>query len=85
MSNTVNAPVNSSTLTGQPCSFPANFGPGRVDNSCDFNHFWSNHVNGANFVYADGSVHFILYSTNRNIMLGLSTRSGGEVVYSPDF
>jgi prepilin-type N-terminal cleavage/methylation domain-containing protein/prepilin-type processing-associated H-X9-DG protein len=79
MSNTVASPVGMSTLTNTPCTFPTNFGPGDVRNSCDFNHFWSCHLNGGNFVFADGSVRFVLYSTERTIMLGLSTRAGGEI------
>ena len=55
------------------------FQPGDVTNSCDFNHFWSPHQNGANFLFADGSVHFLPYSA-RPIMKALATRSGGEVV-----
>jgi prepilin-type N-terminal cleavage/methylation domain-containing protein/prepilin-type processing-associated H-X9-DG protein len=83
MSNTVASPVSSSTLTNTPCSFPTNFGPGDVRNSCDFNHFWSCHTNGANFVFADGSVHFMPYTTSRPLMIGFSTRAGGEVVSAP--
>jgi prepilin-type N-terminal cleavage/methylation domain-containing protein/prepilin-type processing-associated H-X9-DG protein len=62
-----------------PCTFPTYFQPGDVTNSCDFNHFWSPHQNGANFLFADGSVHFLPYSA-RPIMKALATRSGGEVV-----
>jgi prepilin-type processing-associated H-X9-DG protein len=50
-----------------------------VQESCDYNHFWSNHTNGANFVFADGSVRFIPY-TAAPVMPALATRSGGEVV-----
>jgi prepilin-type processing-associated H-X9-DG protein len=47
----------------------------------DLNAFGSQHVGGANFCFADGSVHF----TNANIDLinvyqPLSTRAGGEVI-----
>jgi prepilin-type N-terminal cleavage/methylation domain-containing protein/prepilin-type processing-associated H-X9-DG protein len=84
MSNTVGSPIALSTLTGLPCTFPSNFGPGDVRDSCDFNHFWSLHQNGSNFAFADGSVRFATYSTARTIMIGMATRAGGEVV-SPDF
>ena len=84
MSNTVASPVSMSTLTNTPCTFPSNFGPGDVRNSCDFNHFWSCHQNGANFLMADGSVHFVPYTTSRPVMIGLSTRAGGEVA-TPSF
>jgi prepilin-type N-terminal cleavage/methylation domain-containing protein/prepilin-type processing-associated H-X9-DG protein len=85
MSNTVASPVPTSTLFNTPCTFPANYGPGDTRNSCDFNHFWSCHSNGANFAFADGSVHFVPYSTSRTIMLSLSTRVGGEVAIAIEF
>lgn len=76
--NTVASPQTTSTTTGQPCTFPALFGPGRATESCDVNHFWSNHTGGANFVFGDGSVRFIPY-TAESVMQALATRSGGEV------
>jgi prepilin-type N-terminal cleavage/methylation domain-containing protein/prepilin-type processing-associated H-X9-DG protein len=45
-------------------------------------HFWSFHTGGANFVYADGSVHFLPYSAN-SVFVALTTRAGGEVFVSP--
>jgi len=77
--NTVASPIITNIATGQPCVLPAVFGPGKVLNSCDFNHFWSLHTNGANFVFADGSVRFMPYSAEP-IMPALATRSSGEVV-----
>jgi prepilin-type processing-associated H-X9-DG protein len=62
-----------------PCTFPTFYQVGDINNSCDFNHYWSSHPNGANFVFADGSVRFLPY-TARPIMRALATRSGGEVV-----
>lgn len=59
---------------------PSAFGPGRFDDQCDMLHFWSPHLGGgANFLFADASVHFLPYSA-APIMSALSTRSGGEVV-----
>jgi prepilin-type N-terminal cleavage/methylation domain-containing protein/prepilin-type processing-associated H-X9-DG protein len=61
-----------------PC--PASlYGPGRLENPCDRNHFWSLHRGGANFLFADGSVRFIGHSA-RDIVPALSTRAAGEVV-----
>ena len=54
MTNTIASPVLRSTLTNAACPLPAVYGPGNVDESCSFNHFWSSHLNGANFLFADG-------------------------------
>jgi prepilin-type N-terminal cleavage/methylation domain-containing protein/prepilin-type processing-associated H-X9-DG protein len=63
------------------CNGPFYFGPGRLANPCDFNHFWSLHPGGAHFLFADGSVRFLPYSASA-IMVPLATRAGGEVVDS---
>jgi prepilin-type N-terminal cleavage/methylation domain-containing protein/prepilin-type processing-associated H-X9-DG protein len=81
-----------SSDTGQPCPLApaygrysgapnqtANlYGPGRGENPCDFNHFWSYHTNGANFLFGDGSVRFIPY-TAKPVMNALSTRASGDL------
>ncbi len=62
---------------------PANkylFGPGNINENCDMAHFWSLHSGGANFAFADGSVHFMSYSTTPVVMAAMGTRNGGEVV-----
>jgi prepilin-type processing-associated H-X9-DG protein len=61
---------------------PYFFGPGRVDNQCDMFHFWSLHLGGANFLFADGSVHHLTYSAD-SVLPALATRSGGEPVSIP--
>jgi len=76
--NSIASPASRSTVDNSPCPLPALYGPGSVNDSCSVNHFWSNHVNGANFVFADGSVRFVPYSA-RSVMVKLCTRSGGEV------
>ena len=58
------------------------FGQGQLDNQCDCLHFWSLHPGGANFLFADGSVHFLPYSAEP-LMLPLASRNGGEVVELP--
>ncbi len=71
-------------LTNECPSGASSFGPGRFDNQCDALHFWSPHIGGgANFLFADGSVHFLPYSA-ASIMTALSTRNGGEAVSIPD-
>jgi prepilin-type processing-associated H-X9-DG protein len=57
---------------------PEKFRPG-VGDYCDVHHFWSQHPDGANWLFADGSVRFLSY-TNASIMPALATRAGGEVV-----
>lgn len=64
------------------CRGPFRFGPGSQRNHCDSFHFWSLHPGGANFILADGSVHFLRY-TAVSVMPALSTRAGGEVVELP--
>jgi prepilin-type N-terminal cleavage/methylation domain-containing protein len=65
--------------TGTSCPSPAYFGPGDNTNFCSYNHFWSWHTGGGNFASGDGSVRFLPYSANQ-ILIPLSTRTGGEVV-----
>ncbi len=73
------------------------FRPGQLNdpNNLDRFHFWSLHVSGGNFLFADGSVHFISYSAgtasigtwngiaNYTILECLASRNGGEVFADP--
>ncbi len=61
---------------------PYQFGPGSLIDPCSTFHFWSMHTGGANFLFADGSVHFLPYSA-ASIMPALATRAGGESVDLP--
>jgi prepilin-type N-terminal cleavage/methylation domain-containing protein/prepilin-type processing-associated H-X9-DG protein len=72
--------------TGTECPPPpAYFGPpASPPNYCDVEHLWSYHTGGANFVFGDGSVHFISYSANQTLPK-LATRAGGEVVSASDY
>src|SRR5207244_2898670 len=62
---------------------PYAYGPGKVNNQCDTFHFWSTHIGGAHFLFADGSVHFLLYSA-APLLPALATRAGGESVTVPE-
>ena len=46
---------------------------------------WSFHPGGVNFLYADGSVHFIKSTIAPNIYRALATRRGGEVVSADQY
>ena len=71
-----------SCLENDACSVSVSFGPGRLDNRCDRFHFWSLHIGGANFLFADGSVHFLSYQAE-SLIMALGTIDGGEVVEIP--
>lgn len=43
-------------------------------------HWWSHHVGGAQFLFADGHVQFLSNSIDHRTLMSLSTRAGGEVV-----
>jgi prepilin-type N-terminal cleavage/methylation domain-containing protein/prepilin-type processing-associated H-X9-DG protein len=42
--------------------------------------YWSRHPGGVNFLYADGSVHFIKSAIAPSVYQALATRAGGEVI-----
>jgi len=66
---------------GNPCpSGPQWFGPGNNNNGCDAHHFWSKHTGGGNWLFADGSVHFLSYNIGIAIQAALATKAGGEVI-----
>ena len=47
--------------------------------------YWSRHPGGANFLFADGSVHFLKATINRAPWRALATRNGGEVISADQF
>jgi prepilin-type N-terminal cleavage/methylation domain-containing protein/prepilin-type processing-associated H-X9-DG protein len=56
---------------------------GGYNGEIDGAHYWSFHTVGANFLYADGSVHFLSYSLDPVTFRAMCTRNGGEVFTSP--
>jgi prepilin-type N-terminal cleavage/methylation domain-containing protein/prepilin-type processing-associated H-X9-DG protein len=60
-----------------------NFQQGNVNDYCHQVHFWSYHAGGSNFVFCDGSVHFLSYNAD-NMMPALVTRAGGETISGLD-
>jgi len=67
---------------GQRCRGPFRFGPVRLGNVCDTEHFGSLHPSGSNILFCDGGVRFLAYSAVA-VMPALSSRAGGEVVEIP--
>ena len=53
-------------------------GPGAAGG--DVNQFYSLHGAGANFMFADGHVTFLLNSMDYKTYLALATRASGEIV-----
>ncbi len=49
------------------------------------NNATSNHAGGCNFLFADGSVHFLKSSINQKTYMSLGTRANGEVVSSESY
>jgi prepilin-type N-terminal cleavage/methylation domain-containing protein/prepilin-type processing-associated H-X9-DG protein len=62
---------------------PYSFGPGRIADPCAQFHFYSLHGYGANFLFADGSVHFLSYGIEKQVLRALASMNGGEVVELP--
>lgn len=62
---------------------PYQYSAGRPGEPCDTFHFWSFHGGGGNWLFADGSVHFLRYDANA-VLPALATRAGSEVAAVPD-
>jgi type II secretory pathway pseudopilin PulG len=75
--------VNTAGAYGQRSYGPFSFAPGRLDDPDDAFHFWSLHLGGGGFLFADGSTRFLSYSA-ASILPALATRAGREVVTVPE-
>jgi prepilin-type N-terminal cleavage/methylation domain-containing protein/prepilin-type processing-associated H-X9-DG protein len=68
------------------CKMDGSPGPGPCAMNCSNDRqVYSFHPGGANFVFADGSVHFLQAGINIRILAALITRAGGEVVSADDY
>jgi prepilin-type processing-associated H-X9-DG protein len=59
------------------------FQEGKVTVACDQVHFWSMHGGGANWLYADASVHFWSYSVSQAVLQAGCSRNLGDVYDQP--
>jgi prepilin-type N-terminal cleavage/methylation domain-containing protein/prepilin-type processing-associated H-X9-DG protein len=84
---TVNLRLGSNfrTTRNPPNTLPG-FGFTAGGNPCGMNSaFGSQHAGGLNFLFADGSVHFIKNSISQPVYWALSTRNEGEVISSDSY
>jgi prepilin-type processing-associated H-X9-DG protein len=75
---------NLASLKGATPDGTASFGPCAVNCTND-REIYSFHSGGANVVFADGHVDFLIASIDIRIVARLVTRDGGEVVSDSDF
>jgi prepilin-type N-terminal cleavage/methylation domain-containing protein/prepilin-type processing-associated H-X9-DG protein len=66
-----------------PCSSPGRYSPGNANQNCHTNHFYSYHMNGANWLMGDGSVRYLPYTAQPLVSGALATKDGGEVFANP--
>jgi prepilin-type N-terminal cleavage/methylation domain-containing protein/prepilin-type processing-associated H-X9-DG protein len=86
-----NSVYNAAGTALVPCNNPDKYyglKPGDIIDPCHQLHFWSFHPGGANFLMCDGSARFMNYTLDpgsglNDLIVGLATRSGGEVASLP--
>jgi prepilin-type N-terminal cleavage/methylation domain-containing protein/prepilin-type processing-associated H-X9-DG protein len=71
---------NTETSWRPGCPIPADFGPDRPEKKCAVMHYWSFHINGGNFLLADGSVRFFPYAAATTVLRPMVSRNGGEAI-----
>ncbi|MCI0700152.1 MAG: DUF1559 domain-containing protein [Planctomycetia bacterium] len=79
----INTPISNAFRTGSCGGTATNPGAGTLPNDRNWNVSWgfrSNHTNGANFVFADGSVKFINQSIDMRTYALLGARDDGQPV-----
>ena len=76
--------ANPLTIQGSTQDGQARPGPCAINCTND-GELYSFHPNGANAVFADGSVHFLRAGVTIQVLAALVTRAGGEVVSAADY
>jgi prepilin-type N-terminal cleavage/methylation domain-containing protein/prepilin-type processing-associated H-X9-DG protein len=72
----------------QSCALPGNgWGTNNVASRCNYTNeaFKCHHPGGANFLFVDGSVHFLKQTINMYTYCALGSRNGGEVISSDGY
>jgi prepilin-type N-terminal cleavage/methylation domain-containing protein/prepilin-type processing-associated H-X9-DG protein len=75
-------------FSGQSCALPGNgWGSTNWASRCAYTNtgFKSHHAGGCNFLFADGSVHFLKQTINILTYCALGSRAGGEVVSADQY
>jgi prepilin-type N-terminal cleavage/methylation domain-containing protein/prepilin-type processing-associated H-X9-DG protein len=73
-------------VTKNPLNTPPGQGAYQAGGICGQNAaFGSRHPGGANFLFVDGSVHFVKNSINGPVYWALSSRNGGEVLSADSY
>jgi prepilin-type N-terminal cleavage/methylation domain-containing protein/prepilin-type processing-associated H-X9-DG protein len=84
--NGTTVPIN--YFSGQSCTLSGNgWGSNNWASRCAYTNtgFKSHHPGGCNFLFVDGSVHFLKQSINMLTYCALGSRNGGEVVSSDSY
>jgi len=72
-----------------PGGLPEKFRQGTLNDPTEIHrwHFWSIHIGGSTFLFADGSAKFIPYNitSTSGLLEALATYNGGEPFANPDF
>jgi len=83
---TPDAPVFSALIEPAPIEVFAHIGSKRLNDPYSEPYdFFSPHPSANNFLFADGSVHALPFTTDLTVLWALATRSGGEIVDSSDY
>ncbi len=83
--NGTTVPINYPTPLN--CDTAGGFGTSNWASRCSYANtgFKSHHPGGANFVFADGSVHFLKQTIAMTTYCALGSRNGGEIVSSDSY
>jgi prepilin-type processing-associated H-X9-DG protein len=64
------------------CPSRSRYQNGNIENLCSAFHYWSRHIDGANFAFCDGSVRFVTYDSS-SLLPSFSTRSANDSFVPP--